>query len=74
LNIRATIQNNSILNDSVGSLKRSPGKENNIKIAKPEGKNLSLYPHEIQNTLRPCNEEDSDTRSFKIDLTKMRKQ
>jgi hypothetical protein len=72
--MRASIQNNSILNDSVGSLKRSPDKENNIKIAKPEGEKLSLYPHEIPTTLRPCNETDSDIRSFKIDLTKMRKQ
>lgn len=74
LNNKTSMHNNSILNDSIVSQRRSPGKENSIKITASKGKDYSFSINDISNTLRPNNVTDSEKRSFKIDLTKMRKQ
>ena len=66
----------AVNNSNLGSNAPSPEKHENAtqRIKKKNTyKNFSLSLNKIPSSLKPCNE-ITETRSFKIDLTKMKKQ
>lgn len=79
MNSKSKNEQHSNLNESMHtksfySHKRSPGKENNSKKIAAKNKDFAFSFHKNPDNSKTSNLSDSETRSFKIDLNKMKNQ